>query len=83
CAQEILSLFMLAIAAEIKKVGGDTFDRPPTDMATSDRTRVPRTIENTVFRDMAREIVKTGIAYDIPEAYMLIIPAFARYNLLP
>ncbi|KAK2777227.1 hypothetical protein CKAH01_12193 [Colletotrichum kahawae] len=32
---------------------------------------------------IASEVVEQGLARDVEEAYTLIIPAFARYNLLP
>jgi len=73
---------MLALAAEIERVGGETVRRPPTG-STLDKTRAPRTMENSVFRDIAQQVIKAGMVHDITEAYTLVIPAFAHYNLLP
>lgn len=86
CAHEILSLFILEIASMIQKVGGVTTRLPeprPTDMPERDRTRAPRLMVNTVFRELAQEIVDVGMAHDITEAYTLVIPAFNHYGLLP
>ncbi|KAF4465565.1 ankyrin repeat [Fusarium albosuccineum] len=76
CAQELLSLFMLAVASKISKVFGVTTKTP------SWRTDRPR-LENSIFHMIADEIVKGDLAKGVDEAYALIIPAFAKYNLLP
>ncbi|KAK0753695.1 hypothetical protein B0T18DRAFT_286344, partial [Schizothecium vesticola] len=86
CANEILSLFFLTIASMIRKAGGETtvlLVPRPTDMPKRDHTRAPRTMVNSVFRELAQEIVDVGMAHDITEAYTLIIPAFNHYGLLP
>lgn len=36
-----------------------------------------------MLQEIAQEIVDSNMAHDITEAYTLVIPAFARYNLLP
>jgi hypothetical protein len=85
CAQEILSLFILSIAAKVKSVGGETVyqDQAHEERRPRDATRVARSVENLVFLELAREVADAGLAHDITEAYTLIIPAFARYGLLP
>lgn len=86
CAHEILSLFILEIASMIRKVPGVTTRLPeprPTDMPERDRTLAPRLMVNSVFRELAQEIVDVGMAHGITEAYTLIIPAFNYYGLLP
>ncbi|RYP05608.1 hypothetical protein DL765_009791 [Monosporascus sp. GIB2] len=40
-------------------------------------------LENSVFRTLAAGLVATGLADDMTDAYRLIIPAFAKYDLLP
>ncbi|KAJ3549141.1 hypothetical protein NM208_g653 [Fusarium decemcellulare] len=76
CAQELLSLFMLAIASKIDKILGTT------TRAQGGRSDRPR-LTNTIFRMIADEVVRGRLAEDIDEAYTLVIPAFAKYNLLP
>ncbi|KAK1830206.1 hypothetical protein QBC39DRAFT_354441 [Podospora conica] len=86
CAHEILSLVMFTIASKIEKVGGETRSLPearPTDGSAHDNTLAPRTMVNSIFREIAEEIVDCGMAHDITEAYTLIIPAFNHYGLLP
>ena len=86
CAQEILSLFILSIAAKVKSVGGETVYQDHAhdeNRRPRDATRVARSVENSVFLELAREVVDAGLAHDITEAYTLIIPAFAHYGLLP
>lgn len=86
CAQEILSLFLLTIASMIEKVGGVTTRLPeprPAAMPGRDLTLAPRTMVNSVFRELAQEIVDAGMAHDLTEAYTLVIPAFNHYGLLP
>ncbi|KAK4443355.1 hypothetical protein QBC34DRAFT_362061 [Podospora aff. communis PSN243] len=81
CAQEILSIFILTIASEVQRVGGKTVRRRP--QATPDETRTWGTMENSVFRELAQTILDADMAHDIDDAYTLVIPAFAHYNLLP
>lgn len=70
-ARELFSLFILALAAEVKEVRGIT-------------TRTPeRRWANTFFDALGNEAVKAGLAVDLDDALTLVIPAFARYNLLP
>ncbi|KAH9236329.1 hypothetical protein K456DRAFT_1945541, partial [Colletotrichum gloeosporioides 23] len=76
-AQELFSLFILALAENIKQVKGVT--EPRGAEVESNR----RQWKNSVFDSIAEEAVKAKLAQDIDEAYTLIIPAFAKYNLLP
>lgn len=52
-------------------------------MPERDRTLAPRLMVNSVFRELAQEIVDVGMAHRITEADALIIPAFNYYGLLP
>jgi hypothetical protein len=86
CTYEIFSLFVLTIASMIEKVRGETTRLPEfrlTDRPGRDRTRAPRFMVTSVFRELAQEIVDVGMANDITEAYTLVIPAFNHYGLLP
>ena len=90
CAQEIISLFLLAVAAEVESVAGETTRQQQSEQPIEGRTkrnlgrtRLPRTVTNSVLLELAQEIVDTTLAHDITEAYTLVIPAFAHYNLLP
>ena len=63
CAQEILSLFILSIAAKVKSVGGETVYQDHAREEKSrlrDATRVARSLENSVFLELAREVVDAG-----------------------
>jgi hypothetical protein len=86
CAHEILSLFFLTIPSMVEKVGGETTRLPEfiyTYRPGQDHTRAPRLMVNSVFRELAQEIVDVGMAHDITEAYTLVILAFNHYGLLP
>jgi hypothetical protein len=75
CAQELFSHFMLAAASRVSEVGGATRVAPGLEL--------PDAHVNTVFTVIANEAVDAGIARDLDEAYILILPAFAYYGLLP
>ena len=85
CAQEILSVFILKIVSTVKQVHGKTtrIQSIVPKIRGPHRARTPRRFENSLFLDLASEIVDVGVAHDIIEAHTLIIPAFARYGLLP
>lgn len=73
------------MAAEIRSVAGETnrrtfFNRHQT---AGDPAKTQKTLTNSVLQELVQEIVDSGMAHDITEAYTLVIPAFARYNLLP
>lgn len=76
-AQEIFSLFILGLASQTEKVNGDTV------ITESRRRHGVKRCENSVFKSVAQEVVNAKLAQDVEEAYTLIIPAFAKYNLLP
>lgn len=82
CAQEILSIFMLAIAARVEVIRGGTH-RYEEGGEQEDPIRRPRVLTNEVFDALARNILGTSLAHDINEAYALIIPAFAHHGLCP
>jgi hypothetical protein len=63
--RELFSLFILALAFEIKKIPGQ---------ATKTETR---RWANTFFDALADEAVKAGIAKDRDDALTLVVPAFA------
>jgi len=77
CAQELFSLFMLAVALQTAEVGGVSANRPKKES--------PRQVEwsNSVFDGIAAEVVKAKLVSSIENAMMLIIPAFALFDLLP
>ncbi|RYP67006.1 hypothetical protein DL770_008705 [Monosporascus sp. CRB-9-2] len=84
CAQELFSLFMLAIASETKSVRGKTTELPEGVRGTEPGSRFTyRHWENSVFSMIADEVVSGGLARDVTEAYTLIVPAFAKYDVLP
>ncbi|RYP70138.1 hypothetical protein DL771_005650 [Monosporascus sp. 5C6A] len=84
CAQELFSLFMLAIASETESVRGKTIELPMSARGTEPGSGFTyRHWENSVFRMIADEVVSGGLARDVTEAYTLIIPAFAKYDVLP
>ncbi|KAK4033249.1 hypothetical protein C8A01DRAFT_19774 [Parachaetomium inaequale] len=76
CAQELFSLFILAIAAEVSSVGGTTSPLPPQGGKY-------RVWDNTLLTSLAEQAVRTKLAANIDEALTLVVPAFAHYNLLP
>lgn len=83
CAQELFSLFILAITSNIEKVLGTTTYE--WDAANMDRemSRKARRWDNSIFSMIANEVVNGGLAHDAAEAYTLIVPAFAKYRILP
>lgn len=82
-AQELFSLFILAMANNVEQVlGFTTYDQNKADMAMEMR-RPTRSRENSVFSEMANEVVSGGLAHDVTEAYSLIIPAFGKCGNLP
>nr|XP_036582241.1 ankyrin repeat protein [Colletotrichum truncatum]KAF6790901.1 ankyrin repeat protein [Colletotrichum truncatum] len=76
-AQELFSLFILALASAIEKINGDGME------SRRNIGGINPVREHPVFRLIADEAVKAGLAQDTQEAYTLIIPAFANYDLLP
>ncbi|KAG8533606.1 uncharacterized protein KY384_001346 [Bacidia gigantensis] len=70
CALEILSLFMLSISMCVKEVKGNT-------------RSTPHRITNSLFEALADQIVKSQLVEDIPQALVYVIPAFAKFGLLP
>jgi hypothetical protein len=77
CALELYSCFIEAIAARIENVGGRTV--LVRELAESE----VQSWRNSVFASIADECVSAGLAYDVDEAYTVIIPAFRKHNLLP
>jgi hypothetical protein len=67
---------MLSIAAEISEIGGVT-------TAVSSQIGRSRSWDNTVLTSLAEQAVRAHLARDLDEALTLVVPAFARYNLLP
>ena len=70
CALEILSLFMLSICMGIKSVGSRT-------------TKVRKGLTNSLFESLAQQVVDAGLVEETGQALIYIIPAFARFGLLP
>ena len=75
CAQELFSLFILAIVAEVSSVGGTTSSLP--------QTGTQRLWNNTLLTSLAEQAVQAKLATNLDEALALVVPAFAHYNLLP
>ena len=71
CAREILSLFMLSICMQVKCVKGKT------------RRKSGGKMTNTIFTGLAKIIVQAGLANSTDQALLYVIPAFAKFKLLP
>ncbi|KAK4196234.1 hypothetical protein QBC40DRAFT_183993, partial [Triangularia verruculosa] len=83
CVQELTSIFMLAIASNLEKVGGTTKFSAEVAMMESEMQQPQRSWTNSVFTAIANEIVNAGIARDLTEAFVLVVPAFSHHDLLP
>ena len=86
CAQEILSLFVLGVAARVQRVVGTTsYLGPAREALVEDEDRNDAPVEwiNSTFDELSREVLESGLAEDLAEARTLIIPAFNHYGLLP
>jgi hypothetical protein len=79
CAQEIFSSFMLQIVATIKGLIGYTRRRTPLrgDHAGTLRWR------HSTLAKLAAIVCDSKLVADEEEAYMLVVPAFHAYGLLP
>lgn len=62
---------MLSICMGVKRVHGKTNRDPEGRM------------ENSVFTALAHEVVNAGLVQEIDQALLYIIPAFAKFGLLP
>ena len=71
CALEILSLFMLSICMKVDYVRGETHQGPRGEMT------------NTTFTKLAEKIVQAELADSTNDALFYVIPAFAKFGLLP
>ena len=71
CAREILSLFMLSICMRVAGVRGETHQE------------LDLTMKNTTFTGLAEKIVQAGLAQSTDYALLYVIPAFAKFGLLP
>ncbi|KAF0329960.1 hypothetical protein GQ607_002727 [Colletotrichum asianum] len=76
-AQELFSIFMLALASQIDRVNGETQEIYRKSEGSEGL------VENTVFKSIAEIVCGEKLAASIDEAYVLIIPAFAKHKLLP
>ncbi|EQB54424.1 hypothetical protein CGLO_05753 [Colletotrichum gloeosporioides Cg-14] len=76
-AQELFSIFMLALASQIDRVNGKTLEVYRKGEGSE------RLFENSVFRSIAEIVIGEKLAASMDEAYVLIIPAFAKHKLLP
>ena len=84
CAQELLSLFILDVASKVRRVGGKTtFQKSTGHEEDPEQVNAPREWTNSTFQDLAQEVVDSGLAHDLTDAYTLVIPAFNHYGLLP
>ncbi|KAJ3459808.1 hypothetical protein MRS44_015881 [Fusarium solani] len=75
--QELFSIFMLAVASKVERILGETKE------VEGKRGEGKRCFKNSVFDTIADVVVKEGLVHDRDEAYTLIVPAFAKYDLLP
>ena len=71
CAREILSLFMLSICMSVECVKGKTHSDSDGYMT------------NTTFTELAEKISQAGLAGSTKNALLYVIPAFAKFGLLP
>jgi hypothetical protein len=67
---------MFAIEAETEKIGGRT-----TRMSLLQGSL--RVWDNSLLTSLAVEAVRANLASDLDDAFALVIPAFAHFNLLP
>ena len=70
-ALEIFSLFLLSICNCIEKVEG-----PPVSESLY-------TLRHSLFDTLAQKLVDSGLMLDLSDAMVYIIPAFAKFDLLP
>jgi hypothetical protein len=82
CAQEILSILILVIAAQIESIEGDVRHHKE-EVEYQDRMRRPRVRSHELFDALAHDILGAYLAHDINEACALVIPAFAHYKIMP
>ncbi|KAH7243643.1 uncharacterized protein BKA55DRAFT_100737 [Fusarium redolens] len=73
-AQEIFSIFMLAIASQVKEVLG------PTE--TLSKTASEGVYEIACLRRISTLVMESGLANSVEEANLLIIPAFLHHGLI-
>jgi hypothetical protein len=76
-AQELYSLFMLTMAAEIKSIG------PSTTLPPNAHSPTPRLWDNRLISHLAEIAVDCKIVGGLEEGLMLVVPAFAHHGLLP
>ncbi|KAK4098410.1 hypothetical protein N658DRAFT_544180 [Parathielavia hyrcaniae] len=79
---ELFSVFILAVAENIKKIKGEAIRRADPFEGVPDRN-YPRIWEHPLFEALAEIAVKADISSTKTEARTLVIPAFAWYGLLP
>ena len=75
CALEILSLFMLSLCMYVESVGGKT--------EQTESILFGDIISNSLFTALAKQVIDAGLVEIDDEAFLCIIPAFARFGLLP
>jgi hypothetical protein len=73
-AQEIFSIFMLAVASQVKEVLGYT--------ETLSKSASEGVHENACLKRIATTVVDSGLASSDEEANLLTIPAFLHHGLL-
>ncbi|KAK4149324.1 hypothetical protein C8A00DRAFT_18969, partial [Chaetomidium leptoderma] len=76
CIQELFSLFILAVTAEVASVGGKTSILLP-------HGETGRRWNHTLLTSLAWQAVRANVAANLEDALALVIPAFAHYNLSP
>lgn len=68
---------MLALASQIDRVNGETQGVHRKSKGSE------RLLENAVLKSIVEIVVGEKLAASMDEAYVLIIPAFAKHKLLP
>jgi hypothetical protein len=79
CAQEIYSTFLLQLVSSITRIKGGAIRR---SLLRGDHPDTSRW-QHPAFAQLATILVDSGLVVDEEEAYMLVIPAFHAYGLLP
>lgn len=70
CALEILSLFMLSICMCLERIDGEP-------------ESVGRKLTHTIITGLAEQVVRAGLVDNTPRALLYIVPALAKFGLLP
>ncbi|ERF75711.1 hypothetical protein EPUS_01541 [Endocarpon pusillum Z07020] len=78
CALEIFSLFMLSLCMSVDRVKGET-----VQIVNWLTEEMGEEMINSVFTALAQEVIDAGLENNTDLALRYIIPAFAKFRLLP